>query len=116
MTAIRNHNTRRAAALVASALALILITNDGSDPGVLVLGIDEAHAVVGRPLTPVSYAGVARRTTRRTVAATGAATTMPAGYVTTLPAGCATAGGIYTCGTARYRPYYNGPSLVYVPI
>jgi hypothetical protein len=29
----------------------------------------EANAIVGRPLTPVSYAGVARRTTRRTVAA-----------------------------------------------
>jgi hypothetical protein len=24
-----------------------------------------AHAVIGRPLTPMSYAGVARRTTRR---------------------------------------------------
>lgn len=29
--------------------------------------ISQAHAVVGRPLTPVSVAGVARRTTRRTV-------------------------------------------------
>jgi len=27
----------------------------------------QAHAVVGRPLTPVSVAGVARRTSRRTV-------------------------------------------------
>jgi len=27
--------------------------------------ISTAEAVVGRPLTPVSYAGVARRTTRR---------------------------------------------------
>jgi len=27
--------------------------------------IPSAHAVVGRPLTPVSYAGVARRTARR---------------------------------------------------
>lgn len=27
-----------------------------------------ALAIVGRPLTPMSYAGVARRTTRRTVA------------------------------------------------
>jgi hypothetical protein len=27
--------------------------------------IPAAHAVVGRPLTPVSVAGVARRTTRR---------------------------------------------------
>jgi len=29
--------------------------------------LTEAQAVVGRPITPVSYAGVARRTTRRTV-------------------------------------------------
>jgi hypothetical protein len=34
--------------------------------------ISQAEARVGRPLTPVSYAGVARRTTRR-VAYTGAA-------------------------------------------
>jgi hypothetical protein len=26
--------------------------------------ITEAHAIIGRPLTPMSYAGVARRTTR----------------------------------------------------
>ena len=32
----------------------------------------QAHARVGRPLTPVSYAGVARRTTRRAVAVTPA--------------------------------------------
>jgi hypothetical protein len=29
------------------------------------LFVNTAQAVVGRPLTPVSYAGVARRTTRR---------------------------------------------------
>ena len=29
--------------------------------------INSAHAVVGRPLTPESYAGVARRTSRRVV-------------------------------------------------
>jgi hypothetical protein len=28
--------------------------------------VPQAHAVVGRPLTPVSVAGVARRTSRRT--------------------------------------------------
>ena len=38
------------------------------------LAMSEAHAVRGRPATPVIYAGVARRTTRRAVAA-GAATT-----------------------------------------
>jgi hypothetical protein len=34
---------------------------------------EQVKAVVGRPLTPVSYAGVARRTTRRAVYATSAA-------------------------------------------
>jgi hypothetical protein len=39
-----------------------------------------AHAVIGMPLTPMSYAGVARRTTRRAVyygAATGAMAPSP---------------------------------------
>ena len=27
--------------------------------------LSEARAIIGRPLTPMSYAGVARRTTRR---------------------------------------------------
>jgi len=35
--------------------------------------VSSAEARIGRPLTPLSYAGVARRTTRRTVAAAGAA-------------------------------------------
>jgi hypothetical protein len=30
-----------------------------------VLAANEASAVIGRPLTPLSYAGVARRTVRR---------------------------------------------------
>lgn len=36
--------------------------------------IPEAQAIIGRPLTPVSYAGVARRSMRRTVAVAGTAT------------------------------------------
>jgi hypothetical protein len=31
--------------------------------------VTQANAIIGRPLTPMSYAGVARRTTRRAVAA-----------------------------------------------
>jgi hypothetical protein len=31
----------------------------------MVFGIGSAQARIGRPLTPMSYAGVARRTTRR---------------------------------------------------
>ena len=44
-----------------------------SVPGVHSL-IPSAEARIGRPLTPVSYAGVARRTTRRAVVYGGAAT------------------------------------------
>ena len=32
----------------------------------------QANAIIGRPLTPMSYAGVARRTTRRAVYGTAA--------------------------------------------
>lgn len=78
-------------------------------------GGDQAWAIVGRPLTPVSYAGVARRTTRRTVRRT-AAVTYPAGTMTTLAPGCVAGAGTYQCGGAAYRPYYHGPNLVYVPV
>ena len=43
---------------------VLIVIEPASLPGSL---FAEAEAVVGRPLTPVSYAGVARRTTRRTV-------------------------------------------------
>lgn len=79
---------------------------------VLFQGGGPAWAVVGRPMTPVSYAGVARRTTRRTVTRTSYA----AGTVTALPAGCVSSGGQYRCGTVSYRAYYDGPNLVYVPL
>ena len=41
--------------------------------------VTQANAIIGRPLTPLSYAGVARRTTRRAVgaAAVGAAAVAP---------------------------------------
>jgi len=71
-----------------------------------------AHAIIGRPLTPMSYAGVARRTARRTAYA-GAAYGAAVPPVTTLPAGCVAAGGVYTCGAARYQAYYDGPTVVY---
>ena len=49
--------------------------------------VSSAHAVIGRPLTPLSYAGVARRTTRRAYggAAYGAPVVAP-GYAA--PGGC----------------------------
>jgi hypothetical protein len=55
--------------LLTAALALVgsqaVDEITGSDTFSLV---SPAHAVVGRPLTPVSVAGVARRTTRRCAA------------------------------------------------
>jgi hypothetical protein len=61
--------------LAAAVSAVVFFGNDNartsSDPWVTT-----AEAIIGRPLTPLSYAGVARRTTRRAVvagAAVGAA-------------------------------------------
>jgi uncharacterized MnhB-related membrane protein len=42
--------------------------------------VSPAEARVGRPLTPVSYAGVARRTTRRAVAVGAAGATAAGAY------------------------------------
>jgi len=67
------------------------------------------EAIIGRPLTPMSYAGVARRTVRRNSYAAAAS----AAAITTLPAGCVAAGGVYTCGTTRYQAAFDGPTVVY---
>ena len=56
-----NHRKARRRAM---PLALALVTGAASLVGVA-LSAGPAHAIVGRPLTPMSYAGVARRTTRR---------------------------------------------------
>ncbi len=57
---------------------------------VALLGISDADAIIGRPLTPMSYAGVARRTTRRAAYAGAYAggVAYPAGVVTALPPAC----------------------------
>ena len=59
----------RILAVALAAFAIGLFCNDGVRNGVF----SEAEARVGRPLTPMSYAGVARRTTRRAVAVGAAA-------------------------------------------
>lgn len=52
--------------------------------------VSTAEARIGRPLTPVSYAGVARRTTRRAVAVGATAGAVYAAPVVVAPAaGCA---------------------------
>jgi len=55
--------------IVTAALAAFLAGLSWNDRNVVTKGVfSEAQARVGRPLTPMSYAGVARRTTRRAVA------------------------------------------------
>ncbi|WP_156911761.1 hypothetical protein [Kaistia adipata] len=49
--------------------------------------VSRAEAIIGRPLTPLSYAGVARRTTRRDYGAY-AAPYVAAPYVAAPRAGC----------------------------
>jgi hypothetical protein len=57
-------------ALAVTAGSFALFCNDRGGAAIL----STAEAVIGRPLTPMSYAGVARRTTRRAVAVGAAAT------------------------------------------
>jgi hypothetical protein len=57
---------------VAAALPLLYLGSASPDAQRGMTWVGEARAVVGAPLTPVSVAGVARRTTARAVAATSA--------------------------------------------
>jgi hypothetical protein len=88
------------------AFGLVLAIGD-YQPGGAVEGwsfVREAHAIVGRPLTPVSVAGVARRTTRRAIYATSI-------YVATLPPACTVVviegTTLQQCGGTYYRPSGN---------
>jgi len=61
---------------------ILMVIEPANLPGTL---FAEAEAVIGRPLTPVSYAGVARRTTRRTVYAASTVYAPPPVYVAPAP-------------------------------
>lgn len=66
-----------------AAGGLLLLDDHVSIDGKQVSLVSQASARIGRPLTPLSYAGVARRTTRRAVyrgAAVGAAVANSAYY------------------------------------
>jgi len=73
--------------------------------------VTEAEARIGRPATPVSVAGVARRTTRRTIRRSTI-------YRATLPKGCSTVviegTTLHQCGGTYYQPYNNQYVVVYV--
>jgi hypothetical protein len=71
---------------------LLLLTATGAFAGALLWNgkgdveqglVSTSEARVGRPLTPMSYAGVARRTTRRAVYGTAAAAAAAGAYAAT---------------------------------
>lgn len=67
-----NRNTFRRFLVVASTLPVLYLADFAADAPLHLTLVRDAQAVVGAPLTPVSGAGVARRTTRRVVAADAA--------------------------------------------
>ena len=71
--------------------------------------IGKAEARVGRPATPASVAGVARRTTRRTI--------RRGAYIAAIPAGCAYGNyygySLYYCGGVYYQKSGSGYVIVY---
>jgi len=130
--------------LVLGVTLLLLLVGDLSPQLPFKLGlVPEAAAIIGLPFTPLSFAGVARRTTRRAVywdslaaadASAAAASTAavaappppaPAGpvplgtVVHSLPAGCVATpiSGVeyYNCAPGvYYRAAFQGNNLVYV--
>ena len=73
--------------------------------------VSSAEARIGRPATPGSVAGVARRTTRRTIRRSAI-------YVAALPAACVKANVngvvVWRCGGTYYQPYGGRYVVVYI--
>ena len=71
--------------------------------------ISKVEARVGRPLTPLSYAGVARRTTRRAI--------RRGAYIAAIPGGCVYGTyygySLYSCGGQYYQRSGGGYVVVY---
>ena len=111
----------RKMALAASAFTCAAVLSFGwSEQGGISLSIESAQARVGRPMTPVSVAGVARRQNRRAVygagvVGAGAAAVGTAAAIGTAGAVAATSpmwgwgGNPYQTGTGYYAggPYYG---------
>ena len=90
----------RRTVLVATAFTCAALFSFGwSEQGGISLSIESAQARVGRPLTPVSVAGVARRQTRRAAYGYGAGV---------VGAGLAGAAVVGTAAAVAAAPYYGG--------
>lgn len=97
-------------AIIGSCLFAAVLSVSDLIPGKLF--INDAQARVGRPRTPGSVAGVARRTTRRRVIRRSNV------FVNTLPSNCRSVviegTKLYQCGTTYYQNYQSRYVVVYV--
>lgn len=100
--------------LVAAAVLTALVVTDGwqgTGPAPSGTLISSAEARIGRPLTPLSVAGVARRTTRRVIRRSTI-------YVAALPAACVRTSvngvAVWRCGGTYYQAYGGRYVVVYV--
>ena len=95
-------------------IGLIISLPDRNEFGALF--VKDAEAVIGRPRTPLSFAGVARRTTRRVVrrhVAYGTrVTVLPVGYTKVFIGGAT----YYVQDGVYYQPNYQGNNVVYVVV
>jgi hypothetical protein len=105
---------RRIGKAIVAILAIAVATGDfelgGHQLGLWLFGfVTDASARVGRPLTPVSAAGVARRTTRRVI--------RRGAFIATIPAGCPYGAyygyHLYYCGGTYYQKSGSGYVIVY---
>jgi hypothetical protein len=103
--------------IAASTFACAALLSFGwSEQRGLSLSVEKAEARVGRPLTPVSVAGVARRHNRRAaygagVVGAGSAAVGTAAAVAPTSPNWGWGGGPFYTGTGYYAggPYYGGP-------
>jgi hypothetical protein len=101
---------RRAAIAFSAVACAAIFSFDWSEQGVISMSVESAQARVGRPLTPVSVAGVARRQHRRHVYGAGAIGAGVAGAAVIGTAAAVAATAPYYGGAGYYAggPYYQG--------
>ena len=83
-----NLTSRTLQAAIAAIAGLGLFMVDDVSPTTSGLFVTKAHAIIGRPATPMSYAGVARRTTRRAYGAAAYGAPVVAAPAYAAPGGC----------------------------
>jgi hypothetical protein len=95
-------NVRMAAIAVSTVACTAIFSFDWSEQGGISMSVESAQARVGRPLTPMSVAGVARRQTRRAVYGAGIA-----GAAVVGTAAAVAAAPYYGSGYNAGGPYYG---------